>query len=324
MSVFLSVIIPVYNAAPYLRRCIDSVVAQGMGEELELLLVDDGSTDTSGAVCDEYSSRYEWIHTFHIANGGVGNARNYGLERVRGLYFTFIDADDFIDSGLYYEVFKLYEKCPSDLYVFGYKDYPERECGVHSLKPGYCTDDGALARLYLQMKRDYLMFPVYNKVFRSDKFSACRFVTDVHYFEDYLFTLECLKNVKAVGVIGCAAYNYVHHQGEHLGGTHTPAEIVVKVAGEIKRLSGLLPQTKELTEYTVLEYYNNLLHAVDCCKGMKERLKYIKVLLNEVRRHGCAKDFKTFLGRRKMLLCFPTPLGVLMMCYLRILLLKLR
>ena len=57
MSVFLSVIIPVYNAAPYLRRCIDSVVAQGMGEELELLLVDDGSTDTSGAVCDEYSSR---------------------------------------------------------------------------------------------------------------------------------------------------------------------------------------------------------------------------------------------------------------------------
>ena len=324
MQVFLSVIIPVYNAATYLRRCIDSVVAQEMGDELELLLVDDGSTDSSGAICDEYSARYDWIHTFHIANGGVGNARNYGLERAKGLYFTFIDADDFIDCGLYKEVFRLHGENPSDLYVFGYKDYPEREGGVHLLEQKFCAGDEALAQLYLQMKRDYLMFPVYNKIFKSGRCASCRFLTDVHYFEDYLFTLECLKSVKTVGVIGRAAYNYVHHPGEHLGGKHTPAAVVVKVAGELKRMSGLLPQTEALTKYTVLEYYNNLLHAVDSSKGLKERLKYIKVLLNEIKKHGYAADFKTFLGRRKMLLCLPTPLGVLVMCYLRILLLKLR
>lgn len=67
---FLSVIIPVYNVEPYLHRCIDSVIAQDMGDEIELLLVDDGSKDASGAICDEYASKYSWIHAFHIPNGG--------------------------------------------------------------------------------------------------------------------------------------------------------------------------------------------------------------------------------------------------------------
>ena len=321
---FLSVIIPVYNAAPYLRRCIDSVVAQDMGDELELLLIDDGSTDLSGAICDEYSSRYGWIRTFHTANGGVGKARNYGIERVRGEYFTFIDADDFIDLGLYKKIFRLHEENPSDLYVFGYKDYPERDGGVHLLKQRYCADNEALAQLYLQMKRDYLMFPVFNKIFKSDKCASCPFLVDLHYYEDCLFSLDCLKNVKTAGVIGRAAYNYVHHQGEHLGGKYTPAEVVVKVAGELKRLSGQLPQTEALAKYTILEYYNNLFHAVDSSKGLKERLKYIKVLLNEFKKYGYVEDFKAFLGRRKVLLYFPTPYVVLMMCYLRMLILKLR
>ena len=111
---------------------------------------------------------------------------------------------------------------------------------------------------------------------------------------------------------------------EHLGGKYTPAEVVVKVAGELKRLSGQLPQTEALAKYTILEYYNNLFHAVDSSKGLKERLKYIKVLLNEFKKYGYVEDFKAFLGRRKVLLYFPTPYVVLMMCYLRMLILKLR
>lgn len=321
---FLSVIIPVYNAAPYLRRCIDSVVAQDMGDELELLLIDDGSKDASGEICDDYSSKYEWIHTFHIANGGVGNARNYGIERVRGEYFTFIDADDFIDLGLYKEVFRLHGGQLADLYVFGYKDYPTKIGNTHIVKEQRCADNNSLAQLYLEMKRDYLMFPVFNKIFKSRENKASRFITDIHYFEDYLFTLECLKNVKTVSVLGRAAYNYVHHSGEHLGGKHTNPEIVIDVARELKRRSDLLPQTSELTKYTILEYYNNLLQAVDFCKNMKQRKKYIRVLLCEMKKYGFRDDFKKFLGRRKFLLLLPTASGMLIMCYLRVMLLKFR
>lgn len=320
---FLSVIIPIYNSEPYLRRCIDSVIAQNMGDELELILIDDGSTDASGTICDQYSLKYDWIHTYHICNSGVSNARNYGIKHIKGDYFTFIDSDDFIDSGFYKEVIKIHKQKPSDLYVFGYKDYPVRNDGLHVLKQRFCADNESLAHLYLEMKQNYLMFPVINKIFKSTDDNIF-FITNIHYFEDYLFSLEYLKNVKTVNVINRAAYNYVHHSGEHLGKKYTEPEVVVEIAREIKRYSEILPQSDSLTKYIVLEYYNNLLHAIDCCQSITQKIKYINIFLCEIQQLGYKEEFKKFLGRRKVLLLFPNVLGLLIMLYLRMLFLKLR
>lgn len=321
---FLSVIIPVYNVEPYLHRCIDSVIAQDMSDEIELLLVDDGSKDASGAICDEYASKYSWIHAFHIPNGGVGNARNYGIEHVQGEYFTFIDSDDFIDPGLYKEVLRLHRQNPSDVYVFGYKDYPDNNSGRHGSKQCRCDDAKSLAQLYLDMKRNYLMFPVFNKIFNSIENQEHRFLTNIHYFEDCLFALDCLGKAKSVGVIEQASYNYVHHPGEHLGGKYTEPGVIVEVARELKKRSDFLPQSDELTQYTILEYYNNLLHAVNSSRGVKQRLQYIRILLREIETFGFKTEFKKYLGRRKILMQFSSPVGVLMMCLLRNLILKFR
>ena len=321
---FLSVIIPVYNVEPYLHRCIDSVIAQDMSDEIELLLVDDGSKDASGAICDEYASKYSWIHAFHIPNGGVGNARNYGIEHVQGEYFTFIDSDDFIDPGLYKEVLRLHRQNPSDVYVFGYKDYPDNNSGRHGSKQCRCDDAKSLAQLYLDMKRNYLMFPVFDKIFNSIENQEHRFLTNIHYFEDCLFALDCLGKAKSVGVIEQASYNYVHHPGEHLGGKYTEPGVIVEVARELKKRSDFLPQSDELTQYTILEYYNNLLHAVNSSRGVKQRLQYIRILLREIETFGFKTEFKKYLGRRKILIQFSSPVGVLMMCLLRNLILKFR
>ena len=321
---FLSVIIPVYNVEPYLHRCIDSVIAQDMSDEIELLLVDDGSKDASGAICDEYASKYSWIHAFHIPNGGVGNARNYGIEHVQGEYFTFIDSDDFIDPGLYKEVLRLHRQNPSDVYVFGYKDYPDNNSGRHGSKQCRCDDAKSLAQLYLDMKRNYLMFPVFNKIFNSIENQEHRFLTNIHYFEDCLFALDCLGKANSVGVIEQASYNYVHHPGEHLGGKYTEPGVIVEVARELKKRSDFLPQSDELTQYTILEYYNNLLHAVNSSRGVKQRLQYIRILLREIETFGFKTEFKKYLGRRKILIQFSSPVGVLMMCLLRNLILKFR
>lgn len=320
---FLSVIIPVYNVEPYLRRCIDSVIAQDMGSEIELLLVDDGSKDASGAICDEYASKYNWIHVFHIPNGGVGNARNFGIEHAQGEYFTFIDSDDFLDPGLYKEILRLHRQNPSDVYVFGYKDYPNGSNG-HMLKQRRCGDVKSLAQLYLEMKQNQLMFPVYNKIFNFVENRGSRFSTDIYHFEDYLFALDCLGKAKSVGVIEQAAYNYVHHPGERLGSKYIPPEVLVKTDSEVKRRSDLLPQSDEFTQYTILEYYNNLLHAVDNSRGVKQRLQYIRILLKEIDRLGFKAEFKQYLGRRKMLMQFTSPVGVFAMCLLRNLILKFR
>ncbi len=93
----ISVIVPVYNVAPYLPRCIDSILAQSFGD-FELLLIDDGSTDASGAICDEYARKDKRIKVFHKESGGPSAARNYGMEHARGDYIGFIDSDDYVGT----------------------------------------------------------------------------------------------------------------------------------------------------------------------------------------------------------------------------------
>ena len=91
----ISVIIPVFNAEKYLRRCLDSVLSQTY-ENLEVILVDDGSTDNSGSICEEYAVIDKRVRVFHQVNAGVSSARNQGISLVSGEYLTFLDADDYI------------------------------------------------------------------------------------------------------------------------------------------------------------------------------------------------------------------------------------
>ena len=91
----ISVIIPVYNVVSYLRECLDSVVKQTYAQ-LEIILIDDGSTDESGAICDYYASVDQRIRVLHQKNAGLGPARNAGLDICTGAYITFVDSDDFL------------------------------------------------------------------------------------------------------------------------------------------------------------------------------------------------------------------------------------
>ena len=99
MTPKISVIVPVYNTEKYLRRCIDSVLAQTY-QDFELLLIDDGSKDSSGAICDEYAAKDARVRVFHKENGGVSSARNLGLDNARGEWVTFVDSDDYIEKKL--------------------------------------------------------------------------------------------------------------------------------------------------------------------------------------------------------------------------------
>ena len=91
----ISVIVPVYNAEKYLRECLDSIVNQTY-KNIEIILVDDGSTDGSGAICDEYADKDVRIKVYHIPNGGASNDRNLGIDNADGEYLMFVDSDDII------------------------------------------------------------------------------------------------------------------------------------------------------------------------------------------------------------------------------------
>ncbi|MFT9097597.1 glycosyltransferase family 2 protein [Liquorilactobacillus sp.] len=94
----ISVIVPVYNVAAYLKKCVDSLLSQTMNKnDFEIILVDDGSTDGSGNLCDEYQANLEQVRTLHKQNGGLSDARNYALQYATGNYLLFIDSDDFVE-----------------------------------------------------------------------------------------------------------------------------------------------------------------------------------------------------------------------------------
>ena len=110
MKAFVSVIIPVFNAEKYLEECIESIISSTVFNGIEVILVDDGSRDSSGSICDSFSQKYENIRSFHIENGGVSNARNFGISKACGEYIAFCDADDcYVNDILHKSVLKLKE-----------------------------------------------------------------------------------------------------------------------------------------------------------------------------------------------------------------------
>ena len=112
----LSVIVPVYNVEQYLERCVDSILNQTV-KELEIILVDDGSTDNSGSMCDAYAAEHANIRVHHKSNGGLTTAWKAGLELATGRYVGFVDSDDWIDADMYERMLTLAEQEDADVTV---------------------------------------------------------------------------------------------------------------------------------------------------------------------------------------------------------------
>lgn len=118
----VSVIVPVYKAETYLRRCLDSIVAQTY-QDFEVILIDDGSPDRSGAICDEYAAKDMRFHVFHQENQGVTKTRERGIEKAQGKYIFWVDADDYVNACFLEKVIVLFEKEKADIVVFGSEEW---------------------------------------------------------------------------------------------------------------------------------------------------------------------------------------------------------
>ena len=127
MNKLISVVVPVYNAEKYLEQCIDSVLEQTYNN-IELILVDDGSTDSSGDICDKYALKDQRVKVVHQKNARIGAARNRGIEEATGDYLTFIDSDDYIERETYQECIKLIEKYNADLIQWDLTFWSEEGC----------------------------------------------------------------------------------------------------------------------------------------------------------------------------------------------------
>lgn len=205
----VSVIIPVYNSEQYLRECIDSVLEQSY-TDFELLLINDGSTDSSGKICDEYALKDVRVKVFHKENGGVSSARNLGISKSKGDWITFVDSDDLITDH-YFEALKK-EDISADLILLNIK----RFSGQKEFEfVGF--NDSLLNRK--DFMKHFTFFPYlsgpYAKFYKTSIIQQNNVLFDIHLqnYEDSLFNLEYIYHCKLIQLSQTGIYLYRNSPG---------------------------------------------------------------------------------------------------------------
>ena len=205
----ISVIVPVYNIEKYIARCIESIQNQTY-RELEILLVDDGSTDSSGKICDEYAEKDERIQVIHRKNGGLSAARNTGIEVAKGEYIAFVDGDDWIDDTMYEEMAKLAKENTADFVACRYRCiYKDYQIDGSTGKVTVYTQPLSMLIQYLKEDEAFLIqHAAWNKLYHRDLLGEDRF-PEGKWYEDIVFSAKILSRVKTGIYLDNALYNYV-------------------------------------------------------------------------------------------------------------------
>ncbi len=208
----ISVIVPVYNVEGYLRRCVDSILAQTY-ENLEILLVDDGATDSSGAICDEYASKDPRVRVIHKENGGLSSARNAGIDEARGDYLAFVDSDDWIEPETYAYLLGLIRKYNVKLSYTGRYDVEEatgeRTVGLCPEKEEKIPAQEFVGRIFLW---DHVDSAACDKLYHSSLFEHHRYPLG-RVCEDVPVTYRVVLETDYVAVGNRPMYNYYHRKG---------------------------------------------------------------------------------------------------------------
>jgi len=214
----ISIIIPVYNVEPYIRKCLDSVINQTY-KNLEILLIDDGSTDSSGKICDEYAAKDNRIKVFHKDNGGVSSVRNIGLKNFTGDYLGFADPDDWLEPDMYEVLYNALNDNKVHISAVGFTRDTEKnsvvERGREEIPNGILTQKEML--LYLFRLAQYAGFysGLCNKLFKADiiRGSNLTFDEKVKTLEDLKFLTELVLFDKFIGIyINKPLYHYLQRK----------------------------------------------------------------------------------------------------------------
>ncbi len=232
---FFSIIVPVYNVEQYLPRCLDSLVSQTCKDK-EIILVDDGSTDSSGSICEEYAKQYNFVRVVQQENQGLSGARNTGIEYAIGEWISFVDSDDWVDIDMLERMMGYILATDADMYRFGFTRGNEAEPMKSLIRPKRHTittfrGEQELFRFYFH--NYYLMLEAWRGVYRHSIIGeqSLRFV-DTHeiFAEDTLFNYQYFLHVRSLLSLPFAPYHYLRHDDSLLTTTSVTQMLLRSVA----------------------------------------------------------------------------------------------
>ena len=212
MNEKISVIVPVYNVAPYLERCLDSIIHQTY-DNLEIILVDDGSTDQSGAICDAWAQKDSRIRVIHQENKGLGEARNAGLDIATGSLIAFVDSDDWLELNAYEIMEGCIARYHCDIVACGRFDQSDT-----FIDYSFCLDEGVLIQPREEIIRRFLLndgFDVasWDKLYPAELFKDIRYPKGHMMCEDFVPTYKLLNKADSIYLCGQPLYHYYKRLG---------------------------------------------------------------------------------------------------------------
>ena len=273
----VSVIVPVYNMEKYLSRCVDSILSQTYAD-LEVILVDDGSKDSSAAICDQYAERDGRIKVVHKANGGLSSARNAGLDLATGDYIGFVDSDDYISPEMYSVLCHHIENSDCEIANVMYVRADENGRTTPSKVP-HNTDKEIEAE---QFAKELMLHTgdvsVCTKLFRAELFKNIRF-PEGKLNEDLLFILDVLGGVKKIAFAAHVGYFYFTRSGSISGGY---GKAVIDMVGNSllakQTVDTAFPSLRKETERFAIFQHMAYLLLVPEKDAKKENIVYISAL----------------------------------------------
>lgn len=203
----LSVIIPVYNVEQYIKECFDSIVIQIKDADVEIICIDDGSTDKSGAICDEYASKYNKIKVYHQKNKGVAAARNYGLSIAKGKYIAWIDPDDYVSEDWYEKISNVLIYKKTDILFF---DYVLLKNGNLKDKKFYSKSKYMKMEEFLDevVKDKNIQSQLWQKIFKRDLYKDLQFPENIMCMEDYAILHKLILKSNKIYYLAQKLYFY--------------------------------------------------------------------------------------------------------------------
>ena len=264
MRPMVSIIVPIYNAEQYLRRCVDSILNQEY-TDYELLLVNDGSTDASGDICEEYGDRDSRVIVIQKENTGVSDSRNRALDRARGKYLQFLDSDDWITPDATRLFVRAAEEYGCDMVISDFY----RVVGERLSPKGDIEEEGVLTREefaahMMENPADFYYGVLWNKLYRRDivEEHKLRMDTDISWCEDFMFNLEYIRYAKVFYAMHATIYYYVKRKG-------SLASQGINISKTVKM------------KLNVFEYYNNFYkHVLEEEDYEKNRLQVYRFFID--------------------------------------------
>ena len=256
----VSIIIPIYNVQEYLLKCVESVVNQTY-TNIEIILIDDGSKDKSGKICDELAEKDQRIRVIHTENKGVSAARNSGLSVAVGEFVTFVDSDDTINSKFIEELYDAFDSSVDmTVCAFNRVDKYGNIKSIHGKEGVSCVldrEESIETMFYGKLFAGHS----WNKMFKKSKLNNLVFRTDIAVYEDLLFCTEYLLKADKVKYIPNSLYNYYDREDSALHGGMTTAKLTAFKALDMIEL---LLHDLYGCRFIELINYNRIIWILDC------------------------------------------------------------